>query len=149
MHSISRKAGGFTLIELMIVLVVVAVLLGIAVPSYQQQVIKTKRSVGRGELMEVLARQEQFFVNNRQYAVSLDALGFTNPYAINADGDPVATTAADRIYTIQLASATATGFTLQAAPQLQQTKDTRCGTLAITSTGVKSETGSGSVEDCW
>lgn len=144
-----RKADGFTLIELMIVIVVVAILVGIALPSYQQQVIKTKRSLGKAELMEVLARQEQFFVNNRQYAVALDSLGYTNPYSIDADGNVIATDATDRIYTIALVGPTATAFSVRATPQLGQAKDTLCGALTLSSTGVESEGGSGSVDDCW
>jgi type IV pilus assembly protein PilE len=144
-----QKTGGFTLIEMMIVIVVVAILVGIALPAYQNQIRKTKRALGRGELLEVMARQEQYFVNNRQYAVSLVSLGSTNPYSIDADGNEVATDATDRIYTIQLVSPTTTTYTLQAVPQLAQAEDSFCGTLQITSTGVKSESGSGDTKDCW
>ena len=58
-------------------------------------------------------------------------------------------TSTDRVYIIQLASgASATAFTMEAVPQLAQaTKDSKCGTLKITHTGVKSVTGSGT--DCW
>jgi len=149
MRNISAKMGGFTLIELMIVVVIVAILMGVAMPAYQDQVKKTKRGLGKAELLEVTARQEQFFINNRQYAVSLDTLGFTNPYSIDVDGNAVATTAGDRIYTISLVSPTTTAYAVQAAPQLGQASDTLCGTLTLSSTGVKSESGSGSVDDCW
>lgn len=149
MKNTMTRTRGFTLIELMIVIVVVAVLVGVALPTYQQQVIKTKRAIAKGELMEVLSRQEQYFVNNRQYAVSLASLGLSNPYAIDVDGDQVLTTADDRIYTISLVDPTATTFTVQAVPQLSQTKDSLCGTLTISSTGVQSASGTATVEDCW
>jgi len=147
-----RKNGGFTLIEMMIVIVVVAVLVGIALPAYQGQVIKTKRALGRGELLDIMARQEQYFVNNRQYAVSLASLGSTNPYAIDTEGNEVATTSGNAIYTIQLATSpapTTTSYTLEAVPKGAQTKDTLCGTMTITSTGVKSSGGTGTTSDCW
>jgi type IV pilus assembly protein PilE len=149
MRSLSRKHGGFTLIELMIVIVVVAILVGIALPSYQQHVIKTKRSLGKAELMEVLARQEQFFVNNRQYATTLAALGLSDPYAIDANGEEVLTTADERIYEISLVSPTTAAFSVRALPQRGQTKDSWCGTLTISSTGVQSETGSAPLAECW
>ena len=69
MHNNRQQARGFTLVEILIVVTVVAILAFIALPSYQQHVIKTKRSLAKAELMEVLSRQEQFFVNNRQYAL--------------------------------------------------------------------------------
>ena len=146
----SRKTtAGFTLVELMIVIVVVAIVVGIALPGYQKHVIKTKRSIAKGELMEVLARQEQFFVNNRQYATTLAALGLSDPYAIDANGDQVLTTADERIYEISLVSPTPTAFSVRALPQRGQTKDSWCGTLTISSTGVQSETGSAPLAECW
>jgi type IV pilus assembly protein PilE len=142
---------GFTLIELMIVIAVVAILMLVALPAYQDQVRKAKRTVAKSELQDLLARQEQFFVNNRQYATDLTLLGFgdATSYMINSDGDEVVGTSSDRIYSISISGASATAFTLAAAPQLAQAKDTRCGTLQITSAGVKSEGGTGSVSDCW
>jgi type IV pilus assembly protein PilE len=151
MQSKPGKGAGFSLIELMIVIVIVAVLAGVALPAYQEQVLKTKRGRGKAELLEVMARQEQYFVNNKIYAGSLIDLGYPGTaaaYAIDIDGNDDAVTAVDRIYLIQL-STTPPTFTLQAAPQLGQVKDTRCGTLQVTSTGAKSATGSGGADECW
>ena len=144
------RASGFTLIELMIVVAIVAILLAVGIPGYQQQVLKTKRSLARGELLEVLARQEQYFINNKAYATDLTNLGYpANGYYVDTDSNDLAT-AARAIYLIQFSGTpTTTAYTLQAVPQGGQTKDSRCGTLTITSTGVKSEGGSGSTADCW
>jgi type IV pilus assembly protein PilE len=149
MHSLRSRTAGFTLIELMIVVVIVAILLMVGLPAYQGQVLKTKRALGKAELQEVMSRQEQYFVNNRSYATSLADLGLDNPYFIDADANNVASTSSLRIYQIALASATALAYTVTATPQLGQAKDTLCGTLQITSTGVKSEGGSGTVDECW
>ena len=151
MYKRTKSTGGFTLIELMIVVVIVSILIGVALPAYQQQILKTKRGVARGELQTLLARQEQFFINNKQYASTLVPLGFTNPYAIDADGEPVAATSGSRTYIISITNVTGTpptAFTLQAAPDLGQAKD-RCGTLSITSAGAKAKTGSASDAECW
>ena len=146
----SRKMpgnSGFTLIELMIVVAIVAILLAVGIPGYQQQVLKTKRSIGRGELLEVAARQEQYFVNNKQYATNLTNLGYpTNGYGIDDDTNAVALGAG--LYNIRLASgASTTAFTLEATPTGGQTRDTRCGKLTLSSTGVKGA--EGSVSTCW
>ena len=143
------EQGGFTLIEVMIVVVITALLLMIALPAYQQQLQKTRRSLARAELMEVLARQEQYFLNHRQYAPQLTDLGYPeSPYAIDASGNDLAATAANRIYLIDLATQ-ANGFALYATPQLAQSGDRGCATLGLTSIGLKSASGTGATEDCW
>lgn len=144
---------GFTLIEVMIVVVVVAILVAVALPSYQQQIIKTRRSLAAGELIKVQARQEQFFVNNKRYATDLTDLGYgAASYGIDSNGNPVAAAAANRIYVIQLAAgASATAFTLEAVPQLAQAKDAHCETLVLTSLGVKSVSAGATMDAdyCW
>ena len=140
---------GFTLIEVMMVVVITALLLLIALPAYQQQLQKTRRSLARAELMEVLARQEQYFLNHRQYAPVLTDLGYpASPYAIDASGNDLAATAANRIYLIDLASLPS-GFAMYAIPQLAQSGDRGCATLGLTSIGLKTASGKGFTEDCW
>lgn len=152
-HDYARQATqkGFTLIELMIVLAVIAIIAAIAIPSYNSSVVKSKRAIGKGELLQVLSRQEQFFVNNKGYATTLTALGYAaNPYFINDQGDQL-TAAAGSIYQISLAAgATTAAFTLQATPQNSQESDTQCGTLRISNTGLKTITGgTATAAQCW
>lgn len=144
-----KQQKGFTLIELMIVVVIAAILLMVALPSYQQQVRKTRRSLGKAELMEVMARQEQFFLDHRRYARVLTDLGYPeSPYAIDTDGNDGPAAATDRIYLIDM-STLPRSFTLYATPQLSQSGDRVCGTLSLTSIGLKAATGSGSASECW
>jgi type IV pilus assembly protein PilE len=146
---IFKKKNGFTLIELMTVVVIVAILLMVALPSYQQQIRKTRRSLGRAELMEVMARQEQFFLDHRRYAGVLTDLGYpASPYAIDADSNDGPIAATDRIYLIDITTLSKS-FTLFAIPQLSQFGDRLCGTLSLTSIGLKAATGSGSQSECW
>ena len=147
------RARGFTLIEVMITLTILGILAAIAYPSYTQYVTRSKVGLAKSALVQVMDRQAQFFVDNKGFATDLTSLGFgENGFAIDKSGKEVASTSSDRIYIVSLAAgASATAFTLQAVPQLIQatndTKHTRCGTLRITNTGVKSHTGSGT--DCW
>lgn len=145
-----RNILGFTLIELMVVIAIVAILVMIAMPGYESYIRKTKRSLGKGELLAVQARQEQFFADNKQYATDLSNLGYgSSPYAINSDGVEVDVTSVDRIYLIKLSSATTTAFTLEAVPQGRQAPDPECGTFSITNTSVKSISGNSSLSNCW
>ena len=99
----SIRPIGFTLIELIIVIAILGVLFVLALPAYQNHQLKTKRVLATGELMSVLARQEQFFANNKHYAPTLDLLGYSSsPYAINSKSESVTVVAPDRIYSITL-----------------------------------------------
>lgn len=63
-----RRMHGFSLIELMVALVVAAILLAIAFPSYRDYVRRGVRSSGQQFLMDIAQRQEPYFLDQRQYA---------------------------------------------------------------------------------
>ena len=69
---------GFTLIELMIVVAIIAILAGIAYPSYMDQVRKGNRAKAQAFLMDLAQRQQSYLMVHRQYAQSLEQLGFDN-----------------------------------------------------------------------
>lgn len=66
-----RRMLGFTLIELMVTVAIVGILMAIAYPSYQDFVRRGIRSQGQQFLMDMAQRQEQYFLDQRQYAVDL------------------------------------------------------------------------------
>lgn len=73
-----RRASGFTLIELMIVVVVVAILAAIALPSYRDYIQRSKIAEATSGLSELRLRAEKWFADNRTYLnAGATAVGFT------------------------------------------------------------------------
>jgi len=111
---------GFTLIELMIAVAILAIIVGIAIPAYQNQVQKTRRADGQAALFTAAQQMERCFTTTNSYA----ACPFT---AASQDG----------FYSISRADSDAAAtYTLQAAPQGGQTGDP-CGTLTLDHLGRK------------
>lgn len=149
----TMRVTGFTLVELMLCITIVAVLASIMLPAYQGQLKKSQRSIGRAALLEMLARQEQFFIFNKHYADKLVLLGYAaDPVTIASDGEEVPQTSTRKIYAISLKNAFPAEmprqYDLTAVPQLSQAKDLLCGALEISSRGTKSAS-AGATADCW
>jgi len=78
--------GGFTLIELMIVVAIVSILIMVVLPGYQNQVMRGHRSAAKAEMMEIANRQQQFLLANRAYTSDLAQLGgYALPTAVAAN----------------------------------------------------------------
>ncbi len=73
-----KRQAGFTLIELMIVIVIAAILATIAIPSYRDSVRKSDRRAAQSAMMEIASRERQVFVSNRAFQDESE-LGFTLP----------------------------------------------------------------------
>ena len=140
--------AGITLLEMMIVVVIVAILAAVAYPSYQDYVVRSNRAVGAATLLEVAARQEQYFANNAGYASTTALLGYPADYYVDRDGEQG--TAASGIYLITVDNLSADpelDYTLTATPANYQVRDTDCGNLTLNDRGVKDQSGAG--ERCW
>ncbi len=146
----NKSTKGFSTIELMIALAVIAILTAFALPAYQDSVRKSARSVAKSELLNVLSRQEQYFVNTKQYTTDLSNLGYVaNGFYVNRKGDITAGSDSSSVYYIALASgASSSAFVLNATPQNAQTADSECATITLSSTGAESATGPSGAY-CW
>lgn len=130
----SHRLRGFTLIELMIAVAIVAILAAVAYPSYQDHIRKSRRAEAQAFLLSVAGRQQQFLVDTRSFTASLAAIGIPTPPNVAV------------AYTIA-ASAPAGNpptFTLTATPNSRQAGE-KCGTLGIDQNGTKTAAVSG----CW
>jgi type IV pilus assembly protein PilE len=83
-NALRRRQEGFTLIELMIVVVIIGILASIAYPSYLSYVQRGHRAAAQSEMMDIANRQQQFFLANRRYATSLPELNYTLPPDVSA-----------------------------------------------------------------
>ncbi len=131
---------GFTLIELMIVVAIIAIIASIAVPSYQRYVESTRRTVAQGDLLELAQFMERRYTNGYDYREadgSAPALPFTTQPRQGA------TVFYNYGFEGNVGRA---AFTLQASPVGGQSGDS-CGWLRIDEAGVRSSEAGNA--DCW
>ncbi len=138
--------SGFTLIELLIALTVIAILAGIAYPSYQQHMIKSRRVEAKAVLLEAAQWMERFHTENNRYDRSHSGDSVALPRILQR----VPTDASKPYYTVSLIEVTPSAFSLQAIPIGAQRQDP-CGTLLLAHTGVKGvdNTTGYTKEHCW
>jgi type IV pilus assembly protein PilE len=141
--------AGFSLIELMVVVAIVAIIFAVAFPSYERYIVRAKRAVGQNVLMQVADRQQQFFMDNKRFAADLTNLGFTaSPFIVDDDGASTVAGDADAVYSVALSNVTATTWTATATPlNGQLSRDTSCANLTMNQAGAKGKSGTG--DNCW
>ncbi len=147
-----RRTRGFTLLELMIVVAVLALLAAITLPSYREYVDRGRRAEGKQALMLAAQRLERFYTDNNCYPSGTANCGAatTSAAALTAAGIPAFSgdTAATGRYTLSV-TLNAQDYTLTATPANGFT-DARCGNLTLTNTGAKGiSVSGGDVTFCW
>ena len=132
----SLKLSGFTLIELMITVAILAIIAAVAIPAYTQYVDRGKRAEARTALLDIAARQERYYSNNRQYTDDLT-------------GDLKMSGASENGYyalSVALSGSNNQDFDATATPS--GWTDDKCGDLGIDETGAKTQS-LGDRASCW
>jgi type IV pilus assembly protein PilE len=138
-----RRTQGFTLIEVMITVAIVAILAAIAYPAYQDQIRKSRRNAAQAALLEVAQKEMQLFVDTRNYRSETSATAMAGP--------PLRVNIAENLssaYTFSVVAdnvAAPPTFVVTAAPQGAQAAD-KCGTMTISQIGAKT---SALTSGCW
>jgi type IV pilus assembly protein PilE len=131
-------AGGFTLVELMIGIVIIGILATISYGTYTNQVMRSQRTAARALMHEVLQHQERFYTNNNSYTVDLTQLGYAAPLRSTRD-----------THDITLAIGPSGNIATSVAVTATSLRgDAKCTSLTLTSTNAQSATGSNPAS-CW
>jgi type IV pilus assembly protein PilE len=130
-----HKFKGFTLVELVITVTIIAIIVAIALPSYQQHVRKTKRAEAQSKLLELAGELQQYKVVNHTFkpknkAITLADLGYT----VNGSGAIFIPDQASSTYRISLQEVTTNSWLLVAMTQNGQKGD---GSLGLDSDGMR------------
>jgi len=80
-----KISKGFSLGELMVVIVIIGVLASIAIPSYQAHIEKSRRSEGISFLFQIMELQERYFIDNLSYATDLTELGYASSDTLESE----------------------------------------------------------------
>lgn len=142
----STAIAGFSLIEVMMVVVIVGILASIAYPSYVEYIVRSRRATAAACLHDHAQFMERFNALNLRYDRDAAGAEVALP-ALTCAGD---LNSGQTHYSFTLTDIAAATYTVNAAPQGHQaSKDTECGTLSLNQAGVRSHSGSGSDRDCW
>lgn len=117
-----NRFQGFSLLELLIALAIVAILATITVPSFSGLVEKSRRSDAISALLQAQLAQERWRSRNASYSPSLDALGWASP--VSPEG----------YYELRISEADVASYRILAQPRAVQQRDS-CGVFAINANG--------------
>lgn len=132
-----RHSRGYSLVELAIVVVVIAILSAIALPTYRKYVLKSHRTDATHTLQDLASREENYYFSNNGYTSTLSDLNSSS-------------VAAGNYYTVSIASASSTDYTVSAAAIGTQTQDGPCQSFQLKRDGSRFSNGNANdASGCW
>jgi type IV pilus assembly protein PilE len=142
-HTPSRKHAtfGFTLIELMVTVAIVAILATVATTSYQSQVLKSRRTDAKSALLDLAGREERLYSTKNAYSSTATDLGYTGAFPI---------TIGSGYYTVNVTIGNPPiSYLITATAAGSQANDAACATFTMSNTGAQGFTGTGTAPTCW
>lgn len=129
-----HRSSGFTLLELVIALAIIAVLALAALPSYETQLIQSRRSDATTALTTFAQKMERYALENGSYS--------------DATTDLYQSASNQSYYNLSVTS-TSNSYTLTATPTGIQADDNECGNFTLDDLGTRGISGTATVEQCW
>ncbi|AIF47226.1 hypothetical protein HY57_08020 [Dyella japonica A8] len=129
---------GFTLIELMTVVIILGILTAVAVSKYHQYVVRANRNAAEDVLLGIASAEERYLIDNRAYVATASSVGYP------ASAFP-GNTYANYSFVITPGTGALPSYTITATPTSTgaQANDTACNPLSLASDGTKLPT------SCW
>ena len=115
-----RSSSGFTLTELLVVIVIIGILAGLTIPKFRSTTTRAKATEAKLMLKEVYSLQKAYSLENDTYGPSLEAIGF--------EQERLKTEGGNARYKIEITAVSDTGFTATATSVIDFDKD---GTLNV------------------
>lgn len=145
----TKRQRGFTLVELMIVVVIATILVAIAVPAYTSQIQKSRRTDARNAILDIAAREERYLSVSNSYSSVASDVGYTGAWP---------QTVTNGYYTVNVAVpdpsylGNGPSFAVTATAAGIQAGDTACATFTVNQIGKQSAFTSAAVDNtttCW